>query len=188
MARYTGLSERFVDLNNCGSASLSSAGSCSGTRARTVGRFDSRYLGIVENAGGSSPEFDPSLAAVRPAYTATFNQYVRADLEYKSDMPYHILGGLVGDWDWGGSGRATPRRAVHLRAAMAKNPHMKVLVASGYYDLATPLRRDRIHPGPHEARPGRSPEHPGHDLRGRPHDVRPRAVAGEAQGGRLAVP
>jgi carboxypeptidase C (cathepsin A) len=103
-----------------------------------LGRFDSRYLGFVENAGSTSTEFDPSLAAVRPAYTATFNQYVRADLGYKSDESYHILGGLVGRWDWGPSGEGYPETGGALRAAMAQNPHMKVLVASGYYDLATP--------------------------------------------------
>ena len=139
MARYTGLSERFLDLNNLRVADRSSAASCCATERRTVGRFDSRYLGIVENAGGSSPEFDPSLAAVRPAYTATFNQYVRTELGYKSDDPYHILGGAGGRLGLGPPGDGLSRDGARRSATRwRKNPHMKVLVASGYYDLATP--------------------------------------------------
>jgi carboxypeptidase C (cathepsin A) len=138
LARYTGLSERFLDLNNLRVGQSQFGRELLRDTRRSVGRFDSRYLGIVENAGGSSTEFDPSLAAVRPAYTATFNQYVRAVLGHKTDAPYHILGGLVGAWDWGPSGDGYPETAGELRDALAKNPHMKVLVASGYYDLATP--------------------------------------------------
>jgi carboxypeptidase C (cathepsin A) len=138
LARFTGLSKRFLDLNNLRVEDSQFARELLRDARKTVGRFDSRYLGIVENAGSSSPEFDPSLAAVRPAYTATFNQYVRAELGYKSDAPYYILGGLVGRWDWGQSGEGYPETGGSLREAMAKNPHMKVLVASGYFDLATP--------------------------------------------------
>jgi carboxypeptidase C (cathepsin A) len=138
MARFTGLSERFVDLNNLRVTQAEFGRELLRDERRTVGRFDSRYLGHVEDAAGSRTEFDPSLAAVRPAYTSTFNQYVRAALGYKSDEPYHILGGGVGAWDWGPSGRGYPETAAALRDAMAQNPHMKVLVAAGYYDLATP--------------------------------------------------
>ncbi len=41
------------------------------------------------------------MAAIRPPYTATFNQYVRAELGYKTDLAYYILGGGVGRWDLG---------------------------------------------------------------------------------------
>ena len=138
MARLTGLSERYLDLNNLRVAQSQFGRELLRDQRRTLGRFDSRYLGIVESAGSSSAEFDPSLSAVRPAYTALFNQYVRTALGYKTDEPYHILGGLVGDWDWGPSGAGYPETGGALRAAMAKNPHLKVLVASGTYDLATP--------------------------------------------------
>ena len=140
LARFTGLSERFLELNDLRISQSAFAKELLRERRRSVGRFDSRYLGIVENAGSSSPEFDPSLAAVRPAYTATFNQYVRAVLGYKTDTPYHILGSeRMGQWDWGPSGSGYPETGGALRDAMVKNPHMKVLVASGYYDLATPF-------------------------------------------------
>jgi carboxypeptidase C (cathepsin A) len=87
---------------------------------------------------GDRPEFDPSMAAIRPPYTAMFNDYVRRTLGYKSDLPYHILGGGIGKWDWGESGAVGADTSESLRAAFSKNPDMKLFVASGHFDLATP--------------------------------------------------
>ena len=67
---------------------------------RSIGRFDARYQGIESSAASASPSFDPSLAGVRAPYTSTFNNYVRVELGYKTDVPYYILGEGVGRWDW----------------------------------------------------------------------------------------
>jgi carboxypeptidase C (cathepsin A) len=109
------------------------------SQGRTVGRLDSRFKGIDPTPAGDTPWFDPSMAAIRPPYTSTMNQYLRAELEYESDVPYYILGEGVRGWDYGVSGAGGyADTASALRDAMAKNPHMKILVASGYFDLATP--------------------------------------------------
>jgi carboxypeptidase C (cathepsin A) len=105
---------------------------------RTVGRLDSRFKGIDAEANAERPDHDPSLVAIRPPYTAAFNDYVRRELGYETDQPYHILGGGFEKWDWGPVEDGTPDTSEALRQALAKNPHMKVFVASGYYDLATP--------------------------------------------------
>ena len=78
------------------------------------------------------------MAAIRPPYTATFNDYVRRSLGYKTDAVYHILGGGIGTpWDFGSAnGFADTSEA--LRSAFSKNPDMRLYVASGFYDLATP--------------------------------------------------
>lgn len=108
-------------------------------QGRTVGRLDSRFKGIDPSPAGDTPSFDPSMAAIRPPYTSTLNQYLSAELGYESDVPYYILGEGVRGWDYGVSGAGGyADTASALRDAMAKNPHMKILVASGYYDLATP--------------------------------------------------
>jgi carboxypeptidase C (cathepsin A) len=60
-------------------------------------------------------------------------------LGYKTDLPYEIFKGIKKPWDWGSAGEGHPDTSEALRKAMAKNPHMKVLVCSGYYDLATPF-------------------------------------------------
>ena len=108
---------------------------------RTVGRIDSRFKGIDESAATSSPEYDPSIAAVRPPYTTTFNNYVRDELGYKTDQEYYILGeGITSQWDRGSNrGDGLPDTSEQLRQEFSKNQYMKLYVASGYFDLATPF-------------------------------------------------
>ena len=107
-------------------------------RRRTTGRLDSRFLGFDRDSGGSGPEFDPSMTAIRPPYTATFNDYVRRELKFHSDLEYYILGGgITSPWNWNtNNGWADTTQS--LSSAMRKNPYMKVFLASGYYDMATP--------------------------------------------------
>ena len=107
-------------------------------RGRTVGRLDSRFLGRDRDDAGETFEFDPSMAAIRAPYTAAFNDYVRRELGYEDEKHYWILGGGIGRWDFGGgNGYAETRSS--LRDAMLRNPYMRVFVASGYYDMATPF-------------------------------------------------
>ena len=105
---------------------------------RTTGRLDSRFIGFDKDSAGSNVEFDPSMTAIRTPYTATFNDYVRRDLNYKSDIEYYILGGgITSPWNWN-TNNAYADTSQALSSAMRKNPYMKVFVASGYYDMATP--------------------------------------------------
>jgi carboxypeptidase C (cathepsin A) len=105
-----------------------------------VGRLDSRFTGDeLSQVPREGQFFDPSLAAIRPPFTATFNNYVRSDLGFKSDLEYYVLGGGVTDWDWGSAGEGFPDTSEALRLAFVKNPYMKLFVANGYYDLATPF-------------------------------------------------
>jgi len=140
LSRFTGLDRRYVQLSNLRVDIQHFCKELLRDERRTVGRLDSRLKGIDdESAAAETPDFDPSLAAIRPPYTAMFNQYVRAELDYKTDLTYHILGGGIGPWDWGTGGReGFPDVSGALRAAFSRNPDMKLFVASGHYDLATP--------------------------------------------------
>ena len=105
---------------------------------RSVGRIDSRFKGVEALDVTETPEFDPSMLAITPPYTAMLNQYVRAELGIKTDLDYEVMSGkAIEKWDWGNG--SLPATGEELRAAMAKNPYMKVFVGQGYYDLATPL-------------------------------------------------
>jgi carboxypeptidase C (cathepsin A) len=108
------------------------------SQGRTVGRLDSRFVGFDRSGVAEEPGFDPSLAAIRPPYTAALNDLLRRTLGFRSDVPYHILGGGIGAWDWGSAGSGFADTGDSLRDAFVKNPHMRVFVASGYFDLATP--------------------------------------------------
>ncbi|MGE5716417.1 MAG: S10 family peptidase [Acidobacteriota bacterium] len=137
LARYTGLDPEWLDRADLRIEIERFCKELLRSERRTVGRLDTRFVGIDQSAVSERPDFDPSLAAIRPPYTAMFNQYARAALGYKSDAPYHILGGGIGRWDWGvQTGFADTSEA--LRQAFAKNPDMKLFVASGHFDLATP--------------------------------------------------
>jgi carboxypeptidase C (cathepsin A) len=72
-------------------------------------------------------------------YTSLFCQYVRDELGCETDRQYEIFGGIKSPWDWGSAGDGHPDTSDALRKAMTKNPYMKIYVASGYYDLATPF-------------------------------------------------
>ncbi len=136
--RYTGLEAEYLENTDLRIEIQRFCKELLRDEKRTVGRLDSRFKGMDLLAASERPDFDPSMAAIRPPYTAMFNDYVRRELGFKSDLTYHILGGGIGPWDWGSAGNGFADTSEALRSAFAKNPHMRLFVASGYYDLATP--------------------------------------------------
>jgi carboxypeptidase C (cathepsin A) len=138
LSRYTGLSKEFIEQCDLRVDDGRFRKELLRDRGLTVGRLDSRFVGMDRDAAGEEFEFDPSMAAIRPPYTAAFNDYVRSELGYESDLHYWILGGGIGKWDFGDEGRF-PDTSKALRDAMLRNSYMKVFIASGYYDMATPF-------------------------------------------------
>ena len=105
-----------------------------------TGRLDGRFSS--PNPDEDRFFYDPTSAAILPPYTSAFNNYLRTELNYKSDMPYRVFAydepGFQ-KWEWGNAVEGFPSTAGGLRSAMIKNPYMKILVMEGYYDLATPF-------------------------------------------------
>jgi carboxypeptidase C (cathepsin A) len=138
LARYTGLSPQFIDNANLRVSLNLFRKELLRSERRSIGRLDARFKGFDANYASDSPEFDASEAAIRPPYTSTFNNYVRAELNYKSDLEYYILGGgITSPWNWG-TNNTYVDTSIGLRNALAKNPYLKIFVAMGYYDMATP--------------------------------------------------
>ncbi len=138
MARYTGLSRAFIENCDLRVELAKFNKELLRDKKRTTGRLDSRFTGVDSRPAGDGPEFDPSMAAIRPPYTAVFNDYVRRDLGYKNDSVYHILGGgFTGPWNWNAD-NSYANTSVALKSAFSKNPFMKLFIAYGYYDMATP--------------------------------------------------
>lgn len=138
LSKFTGLSTQYLDNANMRVDEGHFTKELLRNEHKTIGRLDSRFRGTDLHGVGEVPDFDPSMAAIRPPYTAMFNQYVRSELGYKSDSEYYILGGGFREWDWGSAGEGFPDTAEALREAFAKNNYMKLFVANGYFDLATP--------------------------------------------------
>jgi carboxypeptidase C (cathepsin A) len=138
LARYTGLRPDFIDQSNLRINIHSFCKELLRTRKRTVGRIDSRFVGIDGDHTAQQNEHDPSISALMPPYVSTFNQYVRTELNYKSDLEYNVFNKVFQDWNWGSAGQGMPDTSEALRKALSKNPHMRIYIASGFYDLATP--------------------------------------------------
>jgi carboxypeptidase C (cathepsin A) len=138
LARYTGLSQEYVERTNLRINIHRFVKELLRDQRRTTGRLDSRLTGIDRDAAGEGHEYDPSYAAIQGPYTATLNDYVRAELAFESDLPYEILTDRVRPWDYTKFQNQYVNVAETLREAMTKNPFLKVFVANGYYDLATP--------------------------------------------------
>jgi carboxypeptidase C (cathepsin A) len=103
-----------------------------------IGRFDGRITGYDAQAINNNPSYDPSLSLYLPAYSSTFNDYIRRQLNYESDLPYEVLK-LVQPWNFGQEAGGYLYVIDDLQSAIAQNPHLRVMFVSGYYDLATPF-------------------------------------------------
>ncbi len=134
MARLTGLSEAFIEEANLRVSSRRWFKELMRDKRRTVGRLDSRFLGMDRDAAGESYEYDPSEASYEGAFVATFQDYVRRELRWKTERYYRVSGD-VRPWDRTGGSDA----GEVLRSAMTEQSNLKVLVVCGYYDLATPF-------------------------------------------------
>ena len=139
VARYTGLTSSYVERANLHIEIMRYTKELLRAQRRTIGRLDSRFTGIDRDAAGEVHEYDPSLTNTMGPYTAAFNDYVRRELQFESDLPYEILSSKVNQaWSYAEHENRYVNVAETLRQAMTINPHLKVFVANGYFDLATP--------------------------------------------------
>ncbi len=138
LARYTGLSEGYVDATDLRIRIYRFVKELLRDEGRTVGRLDSRFKGTDRDDAGEGYEYDPSMAAISGAYTALLNDYVRRELGYENDVTYEILSGRVRPWSYARFENSYVNVAEPLRSAMTENPALRVFFAGGYYDLATP--------------------------------------------------
>ena len=98
---------------------------------QTIGRLDSRYLGIDKKESGNRPDYSAELTSWLHSFTPAINHYIKSELQFKTDLKYNMFGSVQ---PWNNDGDNTRN---NLRLAMAQNPYLKVLNQSGYYDGAT---------------------------------------------------
>jgi carboxypeptidase C (cathepsin A) len=141
MARYTGLSKEVIDQADLRIDVVKFTHYLLIDQKLRVGRLDGRYTGPDPNGLLDTRFYDPTESAIMPPYNTVFNNYLRTELGYKSDMPYSVFArepDINDKWDWGSAGEGFPDTASALRRALVRNPYLKVLVMEGYYDLACP--------------------------------------------------
>lgn len=132
MAYYTGLSQKdILDQNLSVPTSFFWKNLLKDKSGYTVGRLDSRYLGMDRQLAGMSPDYNAELTSWLHSFTPAINYYLQEELNFKTDVKYNMFG-PVHPWN---NENDTTRD--DLRQAMAQNPYLNVLIQSGYYDGAT---------------------------------------------------
>ncbi len=130
-ARYSGLSEEAVLANNLAVPTQYFWKELLRKKGLTIGRLDSRYLGIDKKTAGDGPDYNSELTSWLHSFTPAINYYLRDVLKYKTDLQYNMFG-PVHPWD-----NTNDNTGENLRLAMAENPYLNVMFQSGYYDGAT---------------------------------------------------
>ena len=131
MARYSGLSKTSILQNNLDVPNRFFWKELLRDEGKTIGRLDSRYLGIDRKDVGIRPDYSAELTSWLHSFTPAINHYIQKELKFKTDVKYNMFG-LVRPWN-----NENDNTREDLRRAMAENPYLKVLFQSGYYDGAT---------------------------------------------------
>ncbi|KCZ55470.1 hypothetical protein HY29_12160 [Hyphomonas beringensis] len=143
MSAYLGVSAEWIKLANLRVEPTRFRKELLRREGYTVGRFDGRYKGIDSEGTSDMPENDPSGYGMDVAYVAAINDYLTRELKVDFTRPYKVLTGEPGSqWNWDMNNRGWPSYVnvtPWLGKGMRENPDLKVLLAAGWYDLATPF-------------------------------------------------
>ena len=118
---------------------------------RDEGKVLSRYDGAVSGPGTEADTSfahgpDPILDRMGPIWTSAYVGYLRGELGFRTDITYRLLNGEISRrWDYGNgsSDQGYADAMGDLQEARAYNPALRVLIAGGYTDLATPYFASR---------------------------------------------
>lgn len=139
LSAYTGLDASFIDHYDLRIHIMRFCKELMRDRHRTVGRIDSRYVGIDRVKAGNVIEADPSMDATGGVAASALNHYLRNEIGFESDEVYNILSMDVWkNWDYEDFKGKYVDTSENLRELLSRSRGTKVLVANGYYDLATP--------------------------------------------------
>jgi len=142
LSRFTGLSETYLEQADLRVTPDRFYKELLRDRGLTVGRLDSRYTGRDYDNAGERVDNDPSFYGIDAGYTAAINAWSRGPLGFKTDREYQSIGNVGKDWDWRIGGRDTNAYlnvAPYIGTALRENSGLRVFVAQGYYDFATPF-------------------------------------------------
>lgn len=139
VAEYTGLSEEYVDRYDMRIHIMRFCKELLRSERKTVGRLDSRFTGFDRVVDGDSLESDPAGNLATGPMASALNAYVRGELGFETDDFYEILSMEINQrWDYEDFKNRYVDTSEKLREVMTRSQRMKVFVANGYYDLATP--------------------------------------------------
>ncbi|HEY7470451.1 MAG TPA: peptidase S10 [Acidimicrobiia bacterium] len=139
LAEYTGLSAEYIERYDLRIHIHRFCKELLREQGRTVGRLDSRFVGIDRLAGGDTLENDPTSDQIGGPFAATLNDYLRRELGFEEEAFYETMSMKVNEsWDYEEFKGRYVDTSEYLRDVMSRAPRLEVFVANGYFDLATP--------------------------------------------------
>jgi carboxypeptidase C (cathepsin A) len=142
LAELTGLPAALIEQHNLRISDQLYFFEAMRPQGRIVGRLESRVTGPMGANRSRTWEFDPGIDAISGPYAMAGQAYFAQDLGIDLHTPYRVINGEVNKaWNWNrgeAQGNHFASTTPELARAMRRNPHLKVLVASGRYDLGTP--------------------------------------------------
>jgi carboxypeptidase C (cathepsin A) len=146
LSRFTGLSEDYLIRSNLRVRLGRFMQELQLSRGLTTGRLDARFSGPTYDLIDSAADYDPQSTAITGAFVAAFNMYLRDELKFGQDKPYHLFADFKDNhWDWKHHNAGpsffpgSPNVMLDLANAIITNPKLQVEMEDGYYDLATPF-------------------------------------------------
>lgn len=143
LSEYTGVSKQYFINANLRVSNMRFMKELLRNEGFSIGRLDARYKGVDYDGIGERFDNDPSGYGIDAAYTAALNHYMINDLGVKIERRYEILSGTPGrHWTARGNGSYSGSYvnvAPHVGKALRENKNLKIMVANGYYDFATPF-------------------------------------------------
>jgi carboxypeptidase C (cathepsin A) len=147
LARYTGLSETWLNRTGLRIEPSRFRKELLRERGVTIGRFDTRYTGRDYDEAGELPDDDASSYAIDSAFVSAINDHLTRELAIDWGRPYTAFNReALTKWDWHGPRKDDVARwpgyvnvAPILGKLLRENPKLRVLIANGLYDLATPF-------------------------------------------------
>ena len=142
IAELTGLPQTLVEEKNLRISEMTYFFEALRPQGRIVGRLDARASGPMAASRTRDWEFDPGIEAIASPYTMAAMAYFGEQLGMDTETRYEVLSlDVHKGWNWNrgeakGNSYATTSR--DLARALRRNPHLKVFVGSGRYDLGTP--------------------------------------------------
>lgn len=136
---YSGLSESYIESNQMRIPSFQFTSELLRDSSFIIGQLDSRVKIPYIQTAREYPSNDPSLFIVEGPFVAVFNEYVRNDLGFNTDIPYKFLSDKINEsWTWSKGQQGYVNVSDSLTQALSFNEHLHIFVASGYFDLTTP--------------------------------------------------
>ncbi|MBA4800538.1 MAG: peptidase S10 [Euryhalocaulis sp.] len=144
LSGFTGLSETYLRQANMRVNNMRFMKELLRDEQRSTGRLDARYTGIDFDAAGERFDADPSSYGIDGAYTAAVNDYLTRELDVPITRDYRVLDGEPGsNWNWSakdsGGWPAYVNVGPWISEGMRQNSELRIMLASGWYDLATPV-------------------------------------------------